>query len=340
MIKTMPKISIIVPVYKVEPYLRRCIDSILAQTFADFELILVDDGNPDRCGIICDEYKEKDARIYVIHQMNGGLSAARNAGIDWAFDNSNSEWLTFIDSDDWVHPKYLEFLYAAVVENNVKISMCPLIETDKYYIDEDDIGCSSKEVTAGEAYILNTRTISAYAVGRLFHKAGCFSNIRFPVGRLWEDLATIYKILWSAKSIALVDRPLYYYFRNSEGIVHSAWCPKKLDELLAYEEQIPFFEGKNENEIYQRLIKTYIMYIIAHRRNVHESTLDTKKKRKYDRLLKRKLRRALWRYGHEVGMTIEKECWIYEMAYPKMMGFYWLFRAGMNKLKRMFGKCR
>ena len=106
----MPLISVIVPVYKVEEYLSRCVDSILSQTFEDFELILIDDGSPDNCGKICDEYTKKDNRVHVIHQENGGLSSARNAGIDWAFENSDSEWLTFIDSDDWVHIQYLDLL--------------------------------------------------------------------------------------------------------------------------------------------------------------------------------------------------------------------------------------
>ena len=111
-------ISVIVPVYKVEKYIHRCIDSILAQTFSDFELILVDDGSPDNCGRICDEYALKDNRIHVIHKENGGLSDARNAGIDWAFEHSDSEWITFIDSDDWVHKKYLESLINGAINTN------------------------------------------------------------------------------------------------------------------------------------------------------------------------------------------------------------------------------
>ena len=96
----MPGISVIVPVYKVENFLHRCVDSILAQTFTDFELILVDDGSPDGCGEICDAYAREDSRIHVIHQKNGGLSAARNTGIDWVLENSDSRWLAFVDSDD------------------------------------------------------------------------------------------------------------------------------------------------------------------------------------------------------------------------------------------------
>ena len=117
-------ISVIVPVYKVEKYIHRCVDSILAQTFTDFELILVDDGSPDNCGMICDEYALKDNRIHVIHKENGGLSDARNAGIDWAFEHSNSEWITFIDSDDWIHSRYLEKLYQTVNQFDCQISVC------------------------------------------------------------------------------------------------------------------------------------------------------------------------------------------------------------------------
>ena len=106
----MPIVSIIVPVYKAESYLHRCVDSILSQTFRDFELILVDDGSPDRSGGICDQYAAKDSRVRVIHQENGGPAVARNTGIDWAFANSDSQWQMFVDSDDWIHPEMLRYL--------------------------------------------------------------------------------------------------------------------------------------------------------------------------------------------------------------------------------------
>ena len=122
----MPTISVIVPVYKVEKYIHRCVDSILEQTYADFELILVDDGSPDNCGAICDEYATQDSRVVVIHQENGGLSAARNAGIDWAFTNSDSQWISFVDSDDWVHPEYLERLLDVAVSRSADMTFCML----------------------------------------------------------------------------------------------------------------------------------------------------------------------------------------------------------------------
>ena len=107
----MPKVSVIVPVYKVEKYLQRCLDSLLNQTFVDFDLILIDDGSPDKCGGICEQYADSDKRVHVIHQKNGGLSAARNSGIEWSIAHSGSQWITFVDSDDWVHPQYLNILY-------------------------------------------------------------------------------------------------------------------------------------------------------------------------------------------------------------------------------------
>ena len=125
------RISVIVPVYKVEKYIRRCIDSILAQTYEDFELILVDDGSPDDCGNICDEYAVKDNRIKVIHKDNGGLSSARNAGLDWVFEFSDSQFITFIDSDDYVDKNYLYLLLKALVQENADVSCCRFTEDDE-----------------------------------------------------------------------------------------------------------------------------------------------------------------------------------------------------------------
>lgn len=122
----MPELSIIVPVYKVEPYLRRCLDSILAQTFRDFELILIDDGSPDNCGAICDEYAAKDSRIIVIHQKNQGVSAARNAGLDIA----RGTYLGFVDSDDWIEPEMYETMLATAREKNVDVVVCGIRHCD------------------------------------------------------------------------------------------------------------------------------------------------------------------------------------------------------------------
>ena len=134
----MGVISIIVPVYKVEKYLKRCVDSILEQTFRDFELILVDDGSPDQCGRICETYAEKDGRIIALHRENGGLSAARNTGLDWMFANSESSYVTFIDSDDWIHPQYLETLLGTIEKNNAGVSVANFQRMDEYQVNTID----------------------------------------------------------------------------------------------------------------------------------------------------------------------------------------------------------
>ena len=127
------KVSVIVPVYNVEKYIRHCIESIINQEFTDFEVILVNDGSKDASGAICDEYARRDERVHVIHQKNGGLSAARNAGMDWMYANSDSQWIAFADSDDWIHPDFLQRLYSAAKKHDCKISACGFFRTGAFW---------------------------------------------------------------------------------------------------------------------------------------------------------------------------------------------------------------
>ena len=207
----MPLISVIVPIYKVEPYIRRCIDSILSQTFTDFELILVDDGSPDNCPIICDEYAKKDIRIHVIHQQNGGLSAARNVGIDWAFANSDSRWLSFVDSDDLVHPCFLEFLYRAVNETGLKVSSCEIrrVETE---IEMLKMTYNVRKM-AWDEYYLSDWVRGVVACNKLYEKR-LFDKNRYPIGKTHEDEYLTYRILACASVISVIDAELYLYFQN------------------------------------------------------------------------------------------------------------------------------
>ncbi len=209
----MPKISVIVPVYKVEKYIERCVDSILAQSFADFELILVDDGSPDNCGKICDEYAEKDPRVHVIHKQNGGLSDARNAGIDRAFRYSDSEWLCFIDSDDWVAEDYLEKLYYACIENEADVCMCDFERVDEKGIsvekphDFPDGTYLDKEDIFALLYS-NWRTVVAW--NKLYRKK-VFNNIRYDFGKIHEDEFIIHKVLKECNRACYISDVLYCY---------------------------------------------------------------------------------------------------------------------------------
>ncbi|MCD7818860.1 MAG: glycosyltransferase, partial [Lachnospiraceae bacterium] len=174
----MAQISVIVPIYLVETYLPRCIDSILNQTFQDYELILVDDGSTDSCPAICDEYAMKDDRITVIHQENGGLSAARNTGIEWTILHSKSQWITFVDSDDWIHPRMLELLLAATYECGTEISICRFEKTDG---DRPETSVFKNPYKLSAEQIWISEPIPMTAWGKLY-KINCFSNIRYPVG--------------------------------------------------------------------------------------------------------------------------------------------------------------
>lgn len=246
-------ISVIVPVYKVEPYLRCCIDSILAQTFTDFELILVDDGSPDNCGAICDEYAAKDDRIIVIHQQNGGLSAARNTGIDWVFANSKSEWIAFVDSDDVIHATYLEYLYNAALKSGAGLSAV----YPKYFYYEEEIKDYCPSVSKQE--IISSRDacqrmysgddmylLSAW--GKIYRKK-LFVIYRFPVGKIYEDQYLGPKLLYDSEKVSILHSRLYYYRQRTGSIINSAFSLKRFDMIYAFDSCIQFFKAHNEPEL-------------------------------------------------------------------------------------------
>lgn len=279
----MAKICIIVPVYNVEKYLNRCIDSILAQTFADFELVLVDDGSPDNCGKICDEYAKKDSRVVVIHKQNGGPSDARNKGIDWAFENSDSQWLTFIDSDDWVHGRYLEILFDAVSKHNVKISSCGYMEVkDRNIKDEKirnftvDIDTPDNMMKKGYKYY-ECNFILAW--GRLYEK-DLFKDIRYPFGRLHEDMFVIHKLIYKCNRIANIKDVLYYYFKNDAGIMASEVSPKRMEDRLdSHKDAVEFFYKNSYMVSFKQSFADYCYMI-------RKYNIDFGQKKAYKKILK------------------------------------------------------
>ena len=172
----MPLINAIVPVHMVDQYIILNIQSITHQLLSNYELTIIDDGSSDTSGKICDEYVAIDCRFFVIHKPNGGLSDARNVGLDLAFARGDCKWITFIDSDDWVHPKYLEALYRAVDENGLKISSCTLKRTSEYEINNSvDYGFSVE--SSEDVYTQFGAKAVSYAVARLYHKS-LFESIR------------------------------------------------------------------------------------------------------------------------------------------------------------------
>lgn len=210
----MPEISIIVPVYKVEEYLPRCIDSILAQTFTDFELILVDDGSPDGCGKICDEYAEKDDRIVVIHKINGGVSSARNEGIN----SSTGGYIAFVDSDDVIHPKYFEVLYN--IMGDADISYCDYMTfTEDYHF--DNIEKYQVESFKGNDIFSNPK-LSFFIVWNKLIKKSILNDYKFRTDiKNAEDSLFAFGLLTRCNKVVYVKHQLYGYFIRQSGAVGS-----------------------------------------------------------------------------------------------------------------------
>lgn len=251
----MACVSVIVPVYNVEAYLCRCVQSILCQSFSDLELILVDDGSPDNCGVLCDEFAAKDSRVQVIHQENGGLSAARNAGMDWVFVNSRSRWLTFVDSDDWIHKDYLKLLLDAARRDEADIAMCAFTRVSATCEEQTITSCESNGMTPEEAYV-NRYGMCVTACCKLYRRE-LLHDVRFPVGKLHEDCYTTHLPLFAARRVTVCDCALYYYYFNPGSITRSRWKPKRMEEIDAHEHRLAYLRengyaaaAKRELEVY------------------------------------------------------------------------------------------
>lgn len=226
-------VSVIVPVYKVEKYLRACVDSILSQSYERLEIILVDDGSPDDCGSICDAYQEQDYRVRVIHKKNGGLSDARNAGLEIA----SGEWVTFVDSDDVLHGQFVEVLYMLAKTNQADLAACSFQKfTDVFAagqecdLDGDD-GKYQSLVLGTEAALTHllyqTPPLETSAHSKLYRRR-LFDDVKYPVGLYYEDLATTYRILMKSGRIVITQQCLYGYRIRQTSIMHENASPKML----------------------------------------------------------------------------------------------------------------
>lgn len=325
----MPTISVIVPVYKVEPYLTRCVDSILGQTYRDFELILVDDGSPDSCGAMCDAYAEKDSRIHVIHQENGGLSAARNAGLDWVFANSDSQWITFVDSDDWVHREYLKTMFLAAEQFGVLQVFGDMLSTDVFLNDaklpEGDIAIAMTSEYAYEKYY----GMCMPACGRIIHRS-LIENIRFPIGKIHEDAFVTHLLVFACEKIAVCDVPLYYYFGNPNSITRVKWSEKRLNQMEGHEVRLQFLREMGYRGAYISELREYVNAMFLQLEDLRLLGKRDASYRQYRKALYPKAM-AAFKEARSCGLFpySEKTVWIYELAYP--IKPVWLLR---NLIKR------
>ena len=235
-------VSIIVPVYKVEKYLDKCIESIVGQTYENLEIILVDDGSPDNCPAMCDRWAEKDSRIKVIHKENGGLSSARNAGLDAC----TGEYIYFLDSDDYIADNCIEMLFNAIVSDGSDMCIGNLMSVDESENFVDSYVCPKQRILTPEdifsTYGNESPIIFIVACGKLY-KTKLFSNIRFPENKLHEDEFTFYKVIDLCKAVSVLPDMLYFYVQHTESIMTNI-TPKRLDSIEAYCNQAEYLLQK------------------------------------------------------------------------------------------------
>lgn len=248
-----PLISVIVPIYKVELYLRQCVDSILAQTYQNLEIILVDDGSPDQCGALCDVYARQDPRVRVLHKQNGGLSDARNAGIDIA----TGEYIGFVDSDDWIMPDMYECLYQAAEKYHAEIVVCEYYEcwSNRYYArhgSENQIFRDEEGIRA----LLDLK-FGNYAWNKLYKRELWTPDIRYPVGKIYEDARTTYKIVQKCTIIVAIPEIKYFYRRNMQGITMARKVENKIESVSSHIER---FEAIGDKYLEQWPLMLKVIY--------------------------------------------------------------------------------
>lgn len=252
-------ISIIIPVYKVEKYLEKCIQSVINQTYENLQIILVDDGSPDNCGKICDEYAKKDHRIEVIHKSNGGLSDARNKGLEIA----KGEYIGFVDSDDYIEADMYEVLYNLLKQYNADVSICNFytVSQGKIAIKNADNGIKEYNRIEILKEVLLDNNIKSYAWNKLYKKE-LFDEIKYPIGKKYEDIGTTFYLLEKCNKVVVTGKPEYYYINRQDSIVNNVTESTITDyiELIMQrydyiEENIKELSSYNKNYL-KRILKT------------------------------------------------------------------------------------
>lgn len=232
-----PLVSIIIPVYNVAPYLRECLDSVVAQTFADWECICVDDGSTDDSGTILDEYAARDMRFRVIHQCNAGVSAARNA----ALDEAKGEWLSFLDADDWIEDKYLQLLIGTARRTSREIVMSSVNKVSATG-GRDYLGPTEDRIVSPEELYVTYNALCAWSWGKLYRRQD-WESIRFPKGISFsEDRYVLHEILYKYKTVAILQTALYNYRMRTDSAMGTNWHSGRLQQRFALERQIQFFK--------------------------------------------------------------------------------------------------
>lgn len=330
------KISVVVPVYNVEKYVRDCINAIRNQTYTNLEIILVDDGSEDSSGKICDEYAAIDNRIRVIHKTNGGMSDARNAGIEIA----TGEWFVFIDSDDFVHLRMIEVLYHTAKKYEVSMVWCDFVQSDEggTLLEQPDEKILTEEKYEVQVLSKQEAEMQFYTIGRMSECMVPWNKIykreiigygedaiRYPVGKVFEDGFTTYRFIYRADKVVLVRFPLYYYRQRGGSIMRENGNRNYLPVMESGVERLEFYKKHNERELYLKEVNS-ILYSTIRLYENHKKTEDRKKlKEWYKKFYYDYFKAEKWPLAKRIRLKA------FLMGYP----FYWIlskFQGIYNKI--------
>ncbi len=313
----MPEISVIVPVYKAEAYLADCVDSLLSQTFSDFEVILVDDGSPDNCGVLCDGYAAEYDHFSVIHQKNGGQSSARNH----AMTRAKGNWICFVDSDDRIHPQMLELLYRAVREQDASIAMCNMLEAVDLPEDFNrDREVVFEALAMDEETLLRLHDAEEYpgwvACAKLIRRE-LVEHYPFREGRVYEDNEAVCRWICEANRLTRTKEELYFYRGNPDSTTKSSFSIKRLDYLWALESIIGHYTALGYLELRQRFLNRYIDAAVSCCYGVRFELQQPELVKKIEKQV-----RGFLRKGH-FSLTRQQFETLLDAMHPELMGLYW-----------------
>lgn len=328
-----PLISLVIPVYNVEKYLDKCMESVLAQTYDNFEVILVDDGSTDRSGKMCDEYAKRDSRVAVYHKPNGGQSDARNFGVE----HCNAELVSFIDPDDYVAEDYLEYLWYLMKKYSADFSAGQFVR-----VSEKQSNIKIKHVNASD-FCLNTEDalkqlctggISTVACGKLYKKDFAIEN-KFPLGKYYEDVAITYKIIGDSSIVAIGSKTIYFYLQRDMSSLHQKIDDRHIFGLTAAEEMSNYISNHFSNLSaisHVRCCTTALDIII---RSFYSKDSDKKYYREAAAYLKKHF--EFIKHLKEVGVLYKTDCRMYASGYT-IAKIYHTLRRSAAKLSRMIVK--
>ena len=238
----MKQISIIVPIYNVEAFLQRCVESVLIQTYKNWELILVDDGSPDNCPQICDDYALKDCRIKVVHKENGGQADARNYGLDVA----SGAYVMFLDSDDYIHPNMLSTMLKVSLQENADIVQCSFLRGSDDVFPIIDERCSRKLYDNHTIFYSSKQKLILWAK---LYKRELWDGVRIPTGIYYEDDASTWRLYYRSQKTVLISIPYYYYYINPKGTMSGHRKRPSMDFIKIYQDRIAFFREEKDEDL-------------------------------------------------------------------------------------------